>query len=270
MANLQRQGVPIPDKLNGPNPNGPSANRTATSSRTSRGSSPRRSSSSASKSVSRGQSRSTNVSDYNPATVGANASSGVGLLEAEFVLALGILILLMFSSSASTADKIMSTMKRGTLACALFFLLALIAGIGPNASKVAKAFGALVIIAIIVTSPIYTPGQDGGPPTGLLPDLDNIIKNDWVPTTEQGTDTAAISSADAGTSAGTSGSATTIASGLEKELKAIATPAKASGNPVNDAFINTLNGIIPGLGNLVKNGGEQGAVSVIKGILGAL
>jgi hypothetical protein len=130
---------------------------------------------------------------YNPAIAGRESGSNIGLLEAEFLLALGLLILLMFAnSSASYGDRIMSLMKRGTLTCLLFFFLALISTIGPNAEKMAKAFGGLVIVAILVTSPVGT----------VATDVDNIIKYDWAGTAETGNDTAA--SADSGTQTGTS------------------------------------------------------------------
>jgi hypothetical protein len=86
----------------------------------------------------------------------------------------------------------MSFMKRGTLVCLLFFLLAIISNVGPNAAKIAKAFGGVVIVAILLTTPINT----------VITDVDNLIKNDWVGTGETGNDVAP--SADAGTSAGTS------------------------------------------------------------------
>jgi hypothetical protein len=119
---------------------------------------------------------------------GKDATSGVGLLEAEFLSAIALLILLMFSSDAGLTDKMMSVMKRGTLICAVFFILAIVAGIGPRASKSAKAFGALVIVAILVTSDMST----------VITDLDNIIKNDWIgvtPTDPNGS----TGSGDAGT-----------------------------------------------------------------------
>jgi hypothetical protein len=263
---LQEQGVPIRSSLRGPQ------TRATGNPPQSRGSAPQSRASAPRQSVGNRQSRNTSRPSYNPATVGANASSGVGLLEAEFILGFGLLVLLMFSNTnATTSARIMSTMKRGTLVCLLFFFLALIAGIGPNASKFAKAFGALVIVAILVTSPVYVPPKTaGGAATGLLPDIDNIIKNDWVPTGETGTDTAAISSADAGTSSGTSGAAKSIASGLTGELEAIAKEPAKQGSVISQAAINTLNGIIPGLGNLVSNGGVSKAEGVIKGILSAL
>lgn len=133
------------------------------------------------------------IRQYNPANAGSQATGNVGMLEGEFVLCLGLLVLLMFANSTSSyGEKVMSVMKRGTLVCLLFFLLAIISGIGPNAEKIAKAFGALIIVAILITTPVST----------VITDVDNIIKNDWVGSGETGNDTAA--SADAGTGGGTS------------------------------------------------------------------
>lgn len=193
MATLQKQGVPIPSKLEGPSA-GPQS-RSATPSRSNRGTAPQRATSRTSKSVGNRQSRNSNgpatessSSIPNPVAAGKDAASGVGLLEAEFLSAIALLVLLMFSSDAGLTDKMMSVMKRGTLVCAVFFILAIVAGIGPRASKSAKAFGALVIVAILVTSDMST----------VITDLDNIIKNDWIGVTP--TDpSASTGSANAGT-----------------------------------------------------------------------
>lgn len=143
-------------------------------------------------SVSRG--RGPGVRRYNPANAGEQVTGSTGMLEGEFLLCLGLLVLLMFANSTSSyGERIMSFMKRGTLVCLLFFLLAIISNIGPNAEKVAKAFGGLVIVAILITTPINT----------VITDIDSLIKNDWVGSSETGGDTAA--SADAGTGGGTSG-----------------------------------------------------------------
>jgi hypothetical protein len=190
MATLQKQGVPIPERL----PANGAQSRTANPAAPSRRNTAQPSTKRTSKSVSNRQSRNSTRSESgtsgipNPVSAGKDTVSGVGLLEAEFIVAIFLLVLLMFSSTGSSmAEKIMSMMKRGTLICAVFFILALVAGIGPSASKFAKAFGALVIVAILVTSDMST----------VLSDLDGIVRNDWIPTTEQGTDT----SADSGTQA---------------------------------------------------------------------
>jgi hypothetical protein len=131
------------------------------------------------------------IRDSSPTRVGSNTASGVGLLEAEFFGTLFLLILLLFTGKDTYANKIMSTMKRGTLVMILFFVLALIAGVGPNASKIAKGIGALVFVATLLTTPGNT----------LITDLDSFFKADWTGTAEHGTD---VGSADTGTSSGTS------------------------------------------------------------------
>jgi hypothetical protein len=144
--------------------------------------------------------------DYNPASVGEKATGGVGALEAEFLVAIGLLILLMFANSgAPYTTRIMSLMKRGSLTCLLFFILALIASGGPNAAKIAKGFGGLIIVAILLTSPVNT----------VFGDIDNIIKNDWVGSTETegGTNPA---SADTGTASSTSSGLSTVLGDLGK------------------------------------------------------
>jgi hypothetical protein len=132
------------------------------------------------------------MSDYNPATMGAKSTSSVGVLEAEFLVAIALLVMLMFADSTSTySDRIMSLMKRGTLTCLMFFILSLVSSAGDNAAKIAKAFGGLIIIGIALTSPMGT----------VLTDLDNLIKNDWVGSseTEGGTNPA---SSNTGTNTG--------------------------------------------------------------------
>ena len=117
------------------------------------------------------------LSSYNPAKAGGNAGGSIGGLEGEFLFAIILLVLLMFAnSSASYGDRIMSLMKRGALTCLLFFVLSLIASTGPNAMRIAKAFGALIIVAILLTSPTNT----------VLTDVDALIKHDWVGTSESG------------------------------------------------------------------------------------
>jgi hypothetical protein len=85
----------------------------------------------------------------------------------------------MFANSTSSyAEKIMSLMKRGSLVCLLFFLLAIISQAGQNAERIAKAFGGLVVVAILLTTPITT----------VVTDIDNVIKNTWQPSGETAND----------------------------------------------------------------------------------
>lgn len=191
---LQSQGVPIQSSLKGPKtpnaptqPRGPRSQSRSASARTGR-SAPRGNTT---------QSRGTGtrpIRDYGPTRVADRSTSGIGMLEAEFFAAIGLLILLAFSDTSNDyGSRIMSIMKRGTLVIILFFVLALLSTIGPAMEKVVKAFGALVIIGILITSPVTT----------VFGDLDSIIKNDWVATGEtQG------STADTGTNNATSSSTT--------------------------------------------------------------
>lgn len=176
---------------------------------------------------------------YNPVNVGDAATGSAGMLEGEFLICLALLVLLMFANSTSSyGEKIMSLMKRGTLVCLLFFLLAIISNIGPNAEKIAKAFGGLVIVAILITTPINT----------VITDVDSLIKNDWVGSSETGGDTAA--SADTGTGGGTS------VSGIEAILNTVGPGAIANAiksiNAKNAESI--LNKVGPGpIANFIKN-----------------
>lgn len=190
------------------------------------------------------KSRGTGLSRYNPANAGNSAASGVGGLEAEFLLAIVLLILLMFANSqAAYGDRIMSFMKRGALTCLLFFILALVASSGPNAAKIAKGFGALIIVSILITSPMNT----------VLTDVDALIKNEWVATNEN------AGAANAGTQSSTTATPNTgnigqdFLNALENQVKL---QGQKSGTGVTAAVKNalnaTLNGIIPGAGSLLS------------------
>lgn len=176
-----------------------------------------------------------------PTGLGNSASGSLAGLEGEFIVAIGLLILLMFANNAASyGDKIMSLIKRGTLTCLLFFILALIGGTGPRAAKIAKAFGALIIIGILLTSPVNT----------VITDVDGLIKNDWVGTSEAGP-----ASGDSGTGSNTSTGSTpaTTSNSFLKELETAAEnavdPAKAVEN-IGIPGLSALKGLlgkIPGL-----------------------
>ena len=209
---LQQQGVPIPSRLRGPGV--PSQAGSSVQSRNP--------STSPTRNAARNSRNSRRSRNLNPASVGGNVAGsvggkssggGVGTLEAEFLVALILLILLMFASGSNYADKIMSVMKRGALLCALFFILALVASAGPNAAKGAKAFGALVIVAVLVTSPVNT----------VITDLDNLVKNDWVGTAETAGPNASNASANDGTSGSTSPSSSNDASKFLQDLGKLGT-----------------------------------------------
>lgn len=248
---LQKQGVPIPSRLRGP----------GVPTQEGRAIQPRNKVSSPSRNAARNSRNTRRARDYNPATIGGNvagsatnSSGSVGTLEAEFLIGLGLLILLMFSSGASYSDKIMSVMKRGALMCVAFFILALVSSAGPNAAKIAKAFGALLIVAILVTSPVNT----------VITDLDNLIKNDWVGSAEtgaSGTPSATAPSAASGTQASTNNLGQDFINAIEQQLSLQGQKASPNNNPVSkqsittdikNAITGTLNGIIPGSGTILS------------------
>lgn len=111
-----------------------------------------------------------NVRQYYPTTAGKEAGSSIGALEAEFLGALALLFLTLFTdTTASYNDKILAVMKRGTLLAITFFILALLSGQGPNAARVAKAFGGLIVIGLILSVASDT----------MLSEVDNFIKGTW-------------------------------------------------------------------------------------------
>lgn len=239
---LQEQGVPIPSRLRGP------GNAVETSSRPH---SSRISSQSRGNTRRRNSTRNRSVSDYNPVNVAEKSSGGVGTLEAEFLVGLALLIMVMFSSSASFTDKIMSVMKRGALLCITFFILALVAASGPNAAKVCKAIGALIVVAIVVTSPVNT----------VITDVDNLIKNDWVgsPATSNPGATSNSPSSSSGTQQSTNTNTNTsnlgqdFVNAIENQLKLQGQSAPTGiKSDITNAITGTLNGIIPGSGDVVK------------------
>lgn len=280
MATMQEQGVPVPDRL-GPGPSRerePRLRRTRTTKplenevgveentdyyyaadykqtpeRTTRQrSSPR---------------RNTNLKKYNPASAGKSAMQGIGMLEGEFLLAIFLLILLMFANNkASYTERMMSFIKRGALTCLLFFILALISGIGPKTEKAAKAFGALVIVGLLVTSPANT----------VIEDVDNLIKNDWIGTTP---DLSASGSAKAGTQKGSGNGPGGFKTLTESEISKLA--HAAVGTPAYNSFTAELRAFKSGavwkvpvdaVNTLEQTGihDVKSAFGALKGILGHL
>lgn len=140
---------------------------------------------------------SSDVRRYSPPSAG-NRIASIGLLEAEFIAALMLQVLLLFAdTNKSYSDKIMQTMKRGTMISLLFFVLALIAGTGPNIARVSKAIGGLTVVAILLTSPM----------TDVIGNFDKFFKADWAGTTEHGTDVGQTDTPDTSGGSGGSGGA---------------------------------------------------------------
>lgn len=230
---LQRQGVPIPEKLEGPNvtkQSGQTSRRTRAPQRQSRprANQGRRNVSHEYDAAAAGAAVG-RATAYSPTKYGEKSSSGIGLLEAEYFGIIFILVVGLLFGSDSYGNKMMSFMKRGFLTSILFFFLALVAGVGPNAAKITKGIGALVFVAILVS----TPGQ------AVVDTLDNFFKQDWIGSSETANQ-GGSASADAGTSdSGTSN--------LQKAASAIESAGSSSSSFIGTAastFIELLKGII--------------------------
>jgi hypothetical protein len=175
MATLQQQGVPIPSKLNGP----ANVQRPASTARSPQAQPRPKGTGTRTSNGPRNSSSGRPIRDYSPVAATSKASGSVGLIEGEFFGGILLLVLLMFTNTTSSyGDRIMNFMKRGFLMCITFIILSLVASIGPNASKIAKAMGGLIIVAILVTSPV----DDG------ITLFDSFIKAEWKGTDETGND----------------------------------------------------------------------------------
>lgn len=134
-----------------------------------------------------------NVVKNLPTERGEKASGAVGALTAEFIGGIALLFLTLFTDTTSSySDKMLAIMKRGTLLALSFFLLALIGGMGPNAARVAKAFGLLIDAGLILSISSDT----------MLSEIDKFIQGSWT----SGTSSSASAQAGSG-SLGTSASA---------------------------------------------------------------
>jgi hypothetical protein len=99
-------------------------------------------------------------------------SNATGVLEAEFFACMVLLAFTIFTdpkASSDYASVMLAAMKRGTMLIILFFVLSLVSAAGPNAGKAAKAFGALVLVGLILAQA----------ETGLFTMLDGLFKSDW-------------------------------------------------------------------------------------------
>jgi hypothetical protein len=120
-----------------------------------------------------------------------------------------IFISIFTDTTTSYSDKMLGAMKRGALLSMLFFILALVAGLGNNASRAVKAFGALIDVALL----LHTVSVD--PKTGqsaMLTEMTNFFKAPWAANTASTADTftAATVTAD-GSGSGTQTPGTTLA-----------------------------------------------------------
>jgi len=97
---------------------------------------------------------------------------GIGTLEAEFFGAMVLVGLTIFTDPKASSDYpsvMLAAMKRGTMLILAFFLLALLSAAGNNAARFAKAFGALIIVGLILAQA----------ENGLFSELDKFFQADW-------------------------------------------------------------------------------------------
>lgn len=172
---------------------------------------------------------------YLPTEQGEKASGAVGALTAEFLGGLALLFLTLFTdTSSSYSDKMLAIMKRGTLLAISFFLLALISGQGPNAARIAKAFGLLIDVALIMSV-----ASDS-----MLSELDKFFAGTWTGSSASGP--ASSSGAQAGSGALAPTPAPTVP-GTSAASKASDFLLWLRQQPINTAkgIINALKGLIP-------------------------
>jgi hypothetical protein len=174
---------------------------------------------------------------FSPTRAGEKAGSSVGALEAEFLAAELIIFVGLFAdTSTAYPDKILSIMKRSLLTGILFFFLALLSSAGPNAARAAKAFGGLITVTMLLTSP------------GIVSFIDNLSKQDFVSVGTSGAGTTGTSGNDTGTPA-SSPAANTASSSYAAAVNSLSAAQRASSafmsNFTSD-FINSWNIAHPG------------------------
>lgn len=129
---------------------------------------------------------------YVPSPTRAGEKVGsVGLLLAEFIACEGIIGAELFTGTGTYGDKMMSAMKRGFTTAVLFFVLSLMAATGDNIGKISKGIGALVFVAVLLTSPV----------TEMFASTDKFFRANWTGTTEEGTDTVSSDASSSSTGA---------------------------------------------------------------------
>lgn len=173
-----------------------------------------------------------NVVKNLPTERGEKASGAVGALTAEFIGGIALLFLTLFTDTTSSySDKMLAIMKRGTLLAISFFLLALIGGQGPNAARVAKAFGLLIDAGLILSI-----SSDE-----MLSEIDKFIQGSW----KSGTSSSASAQAGSG-SLGTSPSA--AGGDVIQGVKSAAESNQSAVIKAAEAFANT------GVGTAIGSG----------------
>jgi hypothetical protein len=193
--------------------------------------------------------------DYGPTNVGKDVGSSVGTLEAEFfgaMLLIGLTIFFDPKASSDYSSVMLAAMKRGTLVIITFFLLALMSAAGPNAARFAKAFGALVIVALILAQ-----AQDG-----MITKLDSFFKSDWTSGGASAGDSSANAAAGTQTSVPGSGAVGSAESAVEGAGSIVESNPFLAGNPGEVG--------LAALAQSIKNGGlniGSAIGSAIKGLI---
>jgi hypothetical protein len=162
-------------------------------------------------------------------------------LEAEFIGAIALLFLTLFTDTTSSySDKMLAIMKRGTLIALSFFILALVSAQGPNAARAAKAFGALLDVGVLLSIAS----------TDMVKEIDSFFKGTWKSVDSSG-------GTSAGAPAGQGGLGQQI-SGAAKAAGAPVVPGTGVNSAISNALlfirqqpINTLKGIINDLKGLI-------------------
>jgi hypothetical protein len=83
---------------------------------------------------------------------GSTLAAGNKMLLAEFVLCFVILSLGTIVAPQGSKDGVPRLISRGSGLCLLFFVLALVAGVGPGSKRVAGSIGGLVTLSYLLTS----------------------------------------------------------------------------------------------------------------------
>lgn len=201
---------------------------------------------------------------YGKAKSSSKGDGSIGALEAEFLGAIGLIILTLFTDSTNTySDKMLKVMKQGTLTCAAFFVLALVANIGPNSARAAKAFGALMVAGILLNVGAST----------ALTEIDSFFKGDWTASSGNSDGSAGGSSGGAGGGSPTS-PAGNLGQAIKNALDPLSLPEQIY-NGIKNNFFNGATGASPSetlndVTNASAAGGsianiEAGAEAVVQG-----
>jgi len=173
----------------------------------------------------RSQGRAAMSAPPNPVSTGKHAGS-IGTLEAEFFACLVLIALTIFTDPNATSDYgsvMLAAMKRATMIIFLFFILALVSAAGTGAARVAKAFGALVIVGLILAQA----------ESGLFTALDGFFKANWESSGASGSSSANASAGAATPVPGSSAAGTVVGAAEGIAQKLVTGGASAAGKSID-------------------------------------